>query len=197
MDRKAFARQMKSLTKIFWGIKTYLFYNIFYLRHIGKLCYIGKPLFWNNTKKNLSIGNKVRIYPNSRIEIFQNGKIIIGNNVSIGNDCHIACGSLLTIGKDAVISSYVFITDISHSFDNVDGSFLKNKIVCKKTEIGDGTFIGRGCAILSGVSIGKHCVIGCNSVVKSDIPDYSMCVGSPARIVKCYDRNSCEWKKIK
>lgn len=38
--------------------------------------------------------------------------------------------------------------------------------------------------ILSGVKIGKHCVIGANTVVTKDIPDYATAVGSPARVIK-------------
>ena len=38
--------------------------------------------------------------------------------------------------------------------------------------------------ILPGVTIGKHCVIGANSVVNAPVPDYSIAVGSPARVVK-------------
>lgn len=51
-------------------------------------------------------------------------------------------------------------------------------------EIGDGTFIGLGTLILPGVRIGKRCFIGANSVVNTDIPDYSVAAGSPARVIR-------------
>ncbi|MGN0395002.1 MAG: hypothetical protein ACI4EF_06535 [Coprococcus sp.] len=44
---------------------------------------------------------------------------------------------------------------------------------------GEKVYIGKQCALK-----GKHCVIGANSVVTRDIPDYSVAVGSPARVIK-------------
>lgn len=50
--------------------------------------------------------------------------------------------------------------------------------------IGDGSYIGINAIIVGNVKIGKYCVIGANSVVTKDIPDYSVAVGSPAKIIK-------------
>ena len=61
-------------------------------------------------------------------------------------------------------------------------------------EIGDGTWIGENVCIL-GVKIGKNCVIGANSVVTKDIPDYSVVVGSPAVIIKKFNITANRWEK--
>ena len=53
-------------------------------------------------------------------------------------------------------------------------------------EIGDGTWIGENVCII-GASIGKQCVIGANSVVLKDIPDYCVAVGLPAKVIKKYN----------
>ena len=53
--------------------------------------------------------------------------------------------------------------------------------------IGDGSWLGHGAVVLTGVTIGKHVVIGANSVVTKDIPDFSVAVGSPARVIRQYD----------
>ena len=50
--------------------------------------------------------------------------------------------------------------------------------------IGDCSYIGINAIIVGNVKIGKYCVIGANSVVTKDIPDYSVAVGSPAKIIK-------------
>lgn len=62
--------------------------------------------------------------------------------------------------------------------------------------IGDQTFIGMHAVILPGVLIGKHCVIGANSVVTDNIPDYSVAVGVPAKVIKKYNWKTGEWEKI-
>ena len=50
--------------------------------------------------------------------------------------------------------------------------------------IGDDTWIGTNVVIAGTVEIGKHCVIGANSVVTHDIPDYSVVAGCPAKVIK-------------
>ncbi len=49
---------------------------------------------------------------------------------------------------------------------------------------------------MGNVKVGKHCVIGANSVVIKDIPDYCVAVGNPARIVKILDVKNGQWVKI-
>jgi acetyltransferase-like isoleucine patch superfamily enzyme len=61
--------------------------------------------------------------------------------------------------------------------------------------IGEGSWLGENVCVI-GASIGKHCVIGANSVVTKDIPDYSVAVGIPAKVIKKYNFNKCEWEKI-
>ena len=49
---------------------------------------------------------------------------------------------------------------------------------------------------MPGVTIGKGCVIGAHSIVNKDVPDYSMAVGSPAKIIKKYNSVSEKWERI-
>ena len=54
--------------------------------------------------------------------------------------------------------------------------------IFKPVKIGKYTFVGGGSCIMPGVTVGKGCVIGVNSVVTHDIPDYSIAMGNPARV---------------
>ena len=54
----------------------------------------------------------------------------------------------------------------------------------QKVFIGEGSYIGINAVIVGNVRIGKHCVVGANSVVTKDVPDYCVAVGSPARVIK-------------
>lgn len=47
-----------------------------------------------------------------------------------------------------------------------------------------GMALGINAVIVGNVKIGKHCVIGANSVVTKDVPDYCVAVGSPAKVIK-------------
>lgn len=55
--------------------------------------------------------------------------------------------------------------------------------IIEPVEIGEYTFIGTSCVILSGTKIGKGCIVGAGSIVKGEYPDYSVIVGNPAKIV--------------
>jgi len=71
----------------------------------------------------------------------------------------------------------------------------KQAVVQKKSvRIGEGSWLGINVCVL-GANVGKHCVIGANSVVTKDIPDYCVAIGSPARIIKRFDMESGLWKK--
>lgn len=51
-------------------------------------------------------------------------------------------------------------------------------------EIGKGAMIGSGAKVLGPIRIGRYAAIGANAVVLSDVPDYAVAVGVPARVVK-------------
>jgi acetyltransferase-like isoleucine patch superfamily enzyme len=63
--------------------------------------------------------------------------------------------------------------------------------------IGRHTWLGQNVVVLPGVAIGQHCIIGANSVVNSSIPDYSVAVGAPARVIKRYNRDTNQWERVR
>ena len=179
--------------KIFWIIRG-LVYKLF-LGKFGLPSYIGKPIYIKNFKK-IFIGKKVRILPNSRIEcIGENAKIIIHDNVSIGHNLHLTALSTLEISKNCTISSNVLITDNQHSYQKIGDHIMSQKLIIKKTFIGENCFIGTGAVINAGTILGKQCIVGANAVVSGMYPDYCVIVGAPGKIVKRYDVKIKEWKK--
>lgn len=68
--------------------------------------------------------------------------------------------------------------------DTIKGSLglIRAKVFCVTD--GNGVYIGINAVIVGNVKIGKHCVIGANSVVTKDVPDYCVAVGSPAKVIK-------------
>jgi acetyltransferase-like isoleucine patch superfamily enzyme len=63
--------------------------------------------------------------------------------------------------------------------------------------IGEGSFLGYRTVVMPGVTLGMHCVVGCNSVVMRSFPAYSMLAGSPARRVKAYSFEQRCWQPVK
>ncbi|WP_324035430.1 acyltransferase [Aeromonas caviae] len=158
------------------------------------MSYIGRPIYLSGLKF-FHFGNKVRIYPNARIEAFKNSQFIIEDNVSIGQGLHLICAREVTIGTGTTISANVFISDVDHTFDNIDFHVMQQPLKIAKTYIGPNSFIGYGAVILPGTQLGASCVVGANSVVKGVFGDYCMLAGSPARIIKRYHIEEKCWKR--
>ena len=123
-------------------------------------------------------------------------QIEIGDNVSIEQNLHLTCANRISIGKNTAIAANVTITDIHHPYSDVNLPIERQDIKVKEVIIGEECKIYNNVVLLPGVHIGKHVTIGANSVVNKDIPDYSVVVGIPAKVVKRYDLNNRKWINI-
>ena len=123
-------------------------------------------------------------------------KLSIGEKTYIGRKAHIVALKKISISNNVLIGDNVYISDNFHRFDRVDIPFKDQGVGFKsEVEIDEGTWIGENVCIIS-AKIGKNCIIGANSVVLNDLPDYCMAVGSPAKIIKTFDSRTNTWEKI-
>lgn len=107
----------------------------------------------------------------------------IGSFVSVRPHCTIAAAESVIIEDGVVLSSFSTVLDSDHTHTEGRLTVMHSPVVTSPTRIGAGTWVGERVAILRGANIGKGCVIGANSVVKGTIPDGSIAVGAPARVV--------------
>jgi len=142
-------------------------------------------------EKSIEIGNFVFVGSNCWIEVIEvdvakDGAVIsIGDRTSIAGDCTITAVSCVDIGCGVLIARFVHISDHSHAWGSNEKPIREqgiSKIAAVK--ICDGAWIGHGAIICPGVTIGKNAVVGANSVVRHDVPDYSVAAGVPARIIR-------------
>lgn len=186
---------MKEIIKKVIGKIKVIRYNI---SKYGKGIYIGKG---NKIigGKNINIENNVSIRPYGFIACNENAKLSIGENTDIGNRVRICVANKIEIGKNVLFGPNVFIADQDHEYRNPDIAIMYQgvKIHEKGIEIGDDSWIGINSVIVGSIRIGKHCVIGANSIVNKNIPDYSVAVGSPAKVIKRYNFEKKEWEHIK
>ncbi len=112
------------------------------------------------------------------------GKIQVNQNVFIGPYVVIYGHGGVEIGENTLISMHCRILSSNHSLPVAGEVIRERPDVLLPTRIGSNCWIGAGATILGGVSIGNGCVIGAGAVVRGDLPDNSIAVGVPARIIK-------------
>jgi acetyltransferase-like isoleucine patch superfamily enzyme len=121
------------------------------------------------------------------------GPVVIGNytRIGIGN---VIIGPV-EIGNNVILAQNIVMSGLNHQYEDITIPISKQAVTTKNIKIGDNSWIGANVVITAGCTIGKHCVIGAGSVVTANIPDYSIVVGNPARIVKQYNFTSKNWEK--
>lgn len=132
--------------------------------------------------------NTVLQYP---LCIYSKRSVYIDENVKISKGLHIlnAPNEKVFIKKYSVLAANCTISTNSHVSTTTIPQFLLgashvNDISAAETVINEDVWFGANVTILSGVNIGRGCIVGANSVVTKSLPPYSVAVGSPARIVK-------------
>lgn len=150
-----------------------------------------RPRMLNNIYKNPNgiLAKNTRF--SSTVDFVNKKLIILGDNIYIGHYSILDGTAGLEIGDGCQIAARVSI--LTHSSHISIRLFGYKYYLCKGTEgegyklgkikIGKFTFIGTGSIITSGITIGKGCIIGANSFINSDLPDYSIAYGSPAKVV--------------
>lgn len=147
---------------------------------------------------HVSIGNNTFLGPVIEYAgICYSPLIKIGDGTVIGKNCSIASINRVEIGKNVLFAGHVHITDHSHGYEDVTQPITPQKLYSKgPIIIEDDCWLGYSCEILSGVHIGKHCIVAARAVVTKDVPSYSIVAGNPAKIIKQFNFESNQWKRI-
>ncbi len=123
--------------------------------------------------------------------------IQIGNHVHIGRNNIIGARKRIILEDHVLLGPHVMIGDHSHQYEDVAVPIkLQDVTEGGPIRIERDSWIGANVFILPQVTIGRHAVVGANSVVNRDIPPYSVAVGAPARVIKQYDFERKEWVRL-
>ena len=119
----------------------------------------------------------------------------VGNNVVVGNYCKIQ--NNVSIYEGVELQNYVFCGP-SMVFTNIRlprSEFpQKGSIYYEKTLVKKSASIGANATIICGVTIGEYALIGSGTVVTKDVPDYSLVVGNPGRVIGMVDKKGNQVK---
>jgi acetyltransferase-like isoleucine patch superfamily enzyme len=172
-----------------------------------------------------SIGRNVSFHFTSRISRQRATRISLGNSINVSDHvwlnvatddpvgeptiviedgCHIGYDSIISgknqvhLERDVLVGQQVVIQDHNHAYEDLDIPIINQGITeGGRIRIGEGSWIGRGAAILCSrgeLTIGRHCVVSANSVVMQSIPDYSVVLGIPATVIRHYDPGRRAWR---
>lgn len=186
------------------------FFKCFFVGKKGKFIFVGRNVKLVHSRK-IRLGSGVTLSDFAEIDALSKDGVVLGNNVMIGTHTIIRCtGSLkklgkglkigdncgtgdfcffgsaggISIGDNVIMGQNVRFHSENHIFDRTDLPIKSQGVTNKGIEVGNDCWIGSGAVFLDGVKVGNGCVIGANSLVNKDIPDYSIAVGNPVRVIK-------------
>jgi acetyltransferase-like isoleucine patch superfamily enzyme len=131
----------------------------------------------------LEIGRFVHIGDNTRLRCHE-GSLRIGDKSVFGNENTINCYLDIEFGEATLLSDWIYVCDFDHRYADVHAPIKDQGIVKTPVRVGPETWIGTKVTVLRGARVGRGCVIGAHAVVRGDVPDWSVAVGAPARVVR-------------
>ncbi|MGF2413886.1 acyltransferase [Ferruginibacter sp.] len=173
-------------------------YPVYKLRFgkIGNKTRLIDPII--NGHKRIFLGNNVFIRKNTWLAAEPvtgdvNCRLTIGDGTYVGNFCHFYASSKIEIGKKVLFADKVYLSDNLHGYKDINLAVIDQPVMqTNPVIIGDGAWLGENVCVI-GASVGKNSVVGSNSVVTKNIPDYCVAVGAPAKIIKRYDFELKDW----
>ena len=131
-------------------------------------------LFYNQIGKNSVVNNQLTV--------------VLPKNVTIGEGVTVMNGALMMAAGGITLEDKVMIAANVQLISNNHDPYERDVLTCKPIRIKYGAWVGAGATILPGVTVGKYAIVGANSVVSKDIPDYGVAVGTPAKVIKYLDK---------
>ena len=162
-----------------------------------------------NGKGRFEYGSGVRLGEGTRVDIFAGGELSIGDDVQVGRNAYlwvdqaarlsIGSGTKIqdhcrlygnvVVGRGCVLAPNVFIASGGHAFDTVPYRTIIDQdrvepAPDRTVRVFDDCWFGINAVVTPGVTVGRGCVVGANSVITSDLPPYSVAGGNPARVIR-------------
>jgi acetyltransferase-like isoleucine patch superfamily enzyme len=131
----------------------------------------------------LVIGRWVHIGQGNAIRCHE-GTLRIGDKCVFGKDNTVNCYLDIEFGAATIVADWVYVCDFDHVFSDITVPIKDQGIVKTPVRVGPDVWVGTKVTLLRGVNVGRGCVLAAHTVVNKDLPDYSVAVGVPARVVR-------------
>jgi acetyltransferase-like isoleucine patch superfamily enzyme len=120
----------------------------------------------------------------------KNGDIVLDEDANIGFNVEVYSAATVRIGRKVLVAAYSYLVGGVHIYDRVDVPVLDQGGTARGIEVDDNAWIGAHVVVTDGVHIGRDAVIGAGAVVTSDVPEFHVAAGVPARVIR--DRRTSE-----
>ena len=162
-----------------------------------------------NAGETMTWGSGVRLGQGTRIELALGSCLKISDGVTFCRNVHVVCSSgtdlfigkatsvqdgcrlygSVSIGSGCLFAPNIFVSSGGHYFDVAPHLPIlvqerRFSLPPAPVSIGDDCWLGINAVVMPGITIGRGCIVGANSVVTRDLPPYSIAVGSPARVIR-------------
>lgn len=137
-------------------------------------------------------GSRIAIGENSVIDSFVkvkpaggSGDLIIGNNTTINSGCVLYTGNGIYIGSNVAIAANCVLAPVNHQCKKRNQPIREQGFMPSKggIVIEDDVWIGAGVVLLDGSVLRRGCVVGALSLVRGEVPAYSIQAGNPLRLL--------------
>ena len=156
--------------------------------------------FYIRREGKMILGTGFSSNPGLVIDIYgTNSQLIIGNNVMANYRLHIGVSDFVSIGENTLFGSDCLVMDHLHGCYTGKKSIHPNTppnqrdLFSKPIKIGKNCWLGDKVCVLPGVTIGDGVIIGAGSIVTHDLPENTVAVGTPAKVIKNFDLIKQEW----
>jgi acetyltransferase-like isoleucine patch superfamily enzyme len=135
--------------------------------------------------KNMKLGDRLAFGINCTVTSV-NGKLTIGSQSAFNSNVFLGADfGTIEIGDSVLVGPNVVMRAANHSSDTIDETQNRGRgHVSGHIKIGKNVWIGANAVIVPGADIGDNCVIGAGAVVNSTIPQKSLAVGVPAKVLR-------------
>ncbi len=135
-----------------------------------------------DANEGITIGRGVFLGRNTILSC-KNGDIELGEGANLGFNCEVFSGSRVTIGANALFAAYCYVIGGDHDRSDMSLPVSQQRRTSKGVSVGAGVWMGAGAKVMDGVAVGADAIIGAGAVVRDDVPERSVAVGIPARVV--------------
>lgn len=156
---------------------------------LGKGIYLDQGVYLHALPGGISIGDSTFVMHHTMLHVFNfrnlpQAGITIGKNCFIGEFNVVRGQGGVRIGNGVYTGPMVQIVAVNHVYQDPNRPIREQGITARGIVIEDDVWIGAGATVVDGVTIGQGSIIGAGAVVTSDIPPYSIAVGTPAKPIK-------------